>query len=82
MSCANTGNIHPLVKISNLHSAHSISSVAIGCAGCAMHTGLALLGAQNLPDAVSSNNVECIRINLENHSLKIMKTVSAVYVYS
>jgi len=28
------------------------SGVAIGCAGCAMHTGPALWGAQNLPDVV------------------------------
>ena len=45
-----------------------ISGVAIGCAGCAMHTGPALLGAQNLPDVVFSSNVDCIRINLENHN--------------
>jgi len=45
------------------------SGVAIGCAGCAMHTGPALLGAEKLSDVVFSSNVDCIRINLENNSL-------------
>ena len=35
------------------------SGVAIGCAGCAMHTGSALWG-QNLPDVVFSSKVDCI----------------------
>ena len=51
------------------------SGVAIGCA---MHTGPALLGAQNLPDVVFSSNVDCIRTNLENHSLNYENRICSI----
>jgi len=43
-----------------------------------MHTGPALLGAQNLPDVVFSSNVECIRVNLENHSLNYENRICSI----
>jgi len=45
-----------------------------------MHTGLALLGAQKLPDVVFSSNVECIRINLENHLLNYGNRIYSIRI--
>jgi len=57
-----------------------IGGVAIGCAGCAMHTGPALWGpkiCQTLFFQVMLI-VDCIRINLENHSLDYENRICSI----
>ena len=64
---------------------HVSSGVAIGCAGCAMHTyGPSAVGAQNLPESqtlfFTSKVIGYIRMNLEIYSLSYEKCNCSVRV--